>query len=161
MKDTKIISAFPACGKTYCFKNSEDYIVLDSDSSEFSWKYVDDGNNGWHKERNPDFPDNYICHIKANIGKVDYIFVSSHAEVRKALADAGIEFILVFPHSSLKAEWIGRCFLRGSGEAFCKLVASNWDEWISQMHEDAIVNNRKHYILKPGEYLSGAIKFIN
>ena len=40
MKDTKIIAAFPACGKTYYFENrEEDNIVLDSDSSKFSWTY--------------------------------------------------------------------------------------------------------------------------
>ena len=35
------------------------------------------------KHRNPEFPDNYIQPIKENIGKVDYIFVSSHKEVRR------------------------------------------------------------------------------
>ena len=42
MKDTKIISAFPACGKTYLFENFKDKIILDSDSSKFSWIIVDD-----------------------------------------------------------------------------------------------------------------------
>ena len=42
--DTKIISAFPACGKTYAFKklNENGYKILDSDSSEFSWMDVID-----------------------------------------------------------------------------------------------------------------------
>ena len=37
MKKTKIISAFPACGKTYAFKklNEKGYKILDSDSSQF------------------------------------------------------------------------------------------------------------------------------
>ena len=44
MKKTKIISAFPACGKTYAFeKLSENgYEILDSDSSKFSWMDVVD-----------------------------------------------------------------------------------------------------------------------
>ena len=123
MKDTKVIAAFPACGKTYCFNRNEDYIILDSDSSKFSWMYrkrtkeeLDDARKEWEatphlmtttsyintikdqeiKVRNPEFPKNYIEHIKENIGKVDYIFVSTHEEVRKALTDAGIEFILVY-----------------------------------------------------------------
>ena len=39
--ETKIISAFPACGKTYAFKklNEKGYKILDSDSSQFSWCY--------------------------------------------------------------------------------------------------------------------------
>ena len=35
----------------------------------------------------------------------------------------------------MKAEWIGRCFLRGSGEKFCQLIADNWDSWIDEMEE--------------------------
>lgn len=153
MKDTKIIAAFPACGKSYCFDRNEDYIILDSDSSKFSWVYT----NG-EKVRNPDFPRNYIEHIKENIGKVDFIFVSTHEEVRKALSDANIDFILVFPSESLKAEWVGRCFLRGSGEKFCQLMADNWDTWISQMWDEAICNKRKHYVLKFDEYISDILE---
>lgn len=33
----------------------------------------------------------------------------------------------------MKAEWVGRCFLRGSGEKFCQLIADNWDDWIDEM----------------------------
>lgn len=153
MKDTKVIAAFPACGKSYCFDRNEDYIILDSDSSKFSWM-PDCGNN----IRNPDFPKNYIEHIKENIGKVDFIFVSTHEEVRQALTEAGIDFILVFPEQSLKAEWVGRCFLRGSGEQFCSMIADNWDYWLSQMWDEAICKGRKHYVLKSGEYLSNALR---
>ena len=40
MKETKIISAYPCCGKTYAFENYQDiYSILDSDSSDFSWIY--------------------------------------------------------------------------------------------------------------------------
>ena len=50
MKNTIVISAFPACGKTYAFNNFQDsYSILDSDSSKFDKTY---------------FPDNYIKHIK-------------------------------------------------------------------------------------------------
>ena len=153
MKDTKVIAAFPACGKSYCFEKNEDYIILDSDSSKFSWM-LDCGN----KVRNPEFPKNYIEHIKENIGKVDYIFVSTHEEVRKALADANIDYILVFPSETLKAEWVGRCFLRGSGENFCNMIANNWDYWLSQMWDEAICKGRRHYVLKSGEYLSSALR---
>lgn len=58
-------------------------MCLDSDSSNFSWVKDENGNNT--KERNPEFPKNYIEHIKSNIGKVDVIFVSSHKVVREAL----------------------------------------------------------------------------
>ena len=155
MKDTKVIAAFPACGKSYCFDRNEDYLILDSDSSKFSWMW-DCGN----KIRNPEFPKNYIEHIKENIGKVDFIFVSTHEEVRQALTEADIDFILVFPGQALKAEWVGRCFLRGSGEQFCSMIAGNWDYWISQMWDEAICNKRKHYVLKSDEYISDILEDI-
>ena len=47
MKNTKIIAAFPACGKTYYFKNkAENISVLDSDSSTH-----------YPTEERPDLPD--------------------------------------------------------------------------------------------------------
>lgn len=160
---TKIISAFPACGKTYAFEklNQKGYTILDSDSSKFSWTereytedelqkikeeweskpymlrigegYIDLIRHNKIKVRNPEFPNNYIQHIKENIGKVDYIFVSSHKEVRDALNSNNIFFTLIYPDRSMKAEWIGRCFLRGSGEKFCQMLADNWDKWIDEM----------------------------
>lgn len=108
MKKTKIISAFPACGKTYAFKklNEKGYKILDSDSSRFSWCYDYDPtiSDQIEEYRNPEFPKKYIKHIKENIGKVDYIFVSSHKEVRDALIENGIYFTLVYPDRSMKAE---------------------------------------------------------
>lgn len=57
--NTKIISAFPACGKTYAFKklNEKGYKILDSDSSQFSWYYDYNPVNSDQIEeyRNPEF----------------------------------------------------------------------------------------------------------
>ena len=154
MKNTKIISAFPACGKTYVFENFNDKVILDSDSSKFSWVMVAN-----QKVRNPDFPQNYIRYIKENIGKADYILVSTHENVRRALEEAGIDFYLIYPDRSLKEEWIGRCFLRGSGEKFCQLIADNWDNWIDGLEEDS----KKHKFMKllNNEYLSHVIRFMD
>ena len=157
MKNTKVIAAFPACGKTYCFDRNEDYSILDSDSSKFSWIYPGGLET---KRRNPDFPKNYIEHIKENIGKVDYIFVSTHEEVRNALTEADIDFTLVFPQQSLRAEWVGRCFICGSDEKFCRMIADQWDDWILKMEEEVVYNNRKHYRLKSNEYLYDVLECI-
>lgn len=154
MKKTKIISAFPACGKTYVFENFNDKVILDSDSSKFSWVMVAN-----QKVRNPDFPQNYIRYIKENIGKADYILVSTHENVRRALEDAEIDFYLVYPDRSLKEEWIGRCFLRGSGEKFCQLIADNWNNWIDGLEEDS--KKHKFMKLKSGEHLSNVIRFLD
>lgn len=154
--NTKIYSVFPACGKTWLYENQEDYglKILDSDSSQFSWIYVDDGNNGWWKERNPDFPANYIKHIKENIGKYDCIFVSSHASVREALDKEGIGFTIVYPRMGCKAEWVGRCFIRDkNGESGCsaEVMYNNWEQWVTECLTSI---NHKEIILNSREYLS-------
>lgn len=137
MRRTFVISAFPACGKTYCFENYQDeFLMLDSDSSEFSWIKDSKGNNT--KKRNPDFPNNYIEHIKKNIGKVDVIFVSSHEVVRKALADNGVKVIIVYPNKSLKNEWVRRFRERGNDDGFINFISDNWDKFIEEIESEEL-----------------------
>jgi hypothetical protein len=125
---TKIISAFPGTGKTtYHQKHQE--TTLDSDSSNFSWVIDNEGN----KIRNPEFPKNYINHIKENIGKYEFIFVSSHKEVRDALLNECIFFYLVYPNSRRKDEFIERYKNRGNDEKFINLVSEKWDEWMREL----------------------------
>lgn len=143
----KVISAFPACGKTTYFKewgrhkdntwNDETIgeIILDSDSSEFSWIKDKDGNNT--KERNPEFPNNYIQHIKNNLDKAHIIFVSSHEMVRKALEDNDIEYHIFYPDKSMKEEWIRRFKERGNDEKFIEFISNNWDNFIDDIEIEA------------------------
>lgn len=149
---TKIISAFPACGKSWLFDNQVQLglKVADSDSSNFSWLGAESGKG---KVRNPDFPRNYIEHIKGLIGEVDYILVSSHDEVKIALEDEGLPYILVMPQEKLKAEWIGRCWLRGSPEGFLKMLDKNWDEWNDPQRLGFVWNYSGITYLGSGEYL--------
>lgn len=136
MKNTKVISAFPGTGKTYCYNKLKEIgiSVLDSDSSEFSWIKDENGNNT--TERNPDFPDNYIKHIKENIGKVSIIFVSSHDIVREAMSKESIDFILVYP--TIHSKWIyeRRYRERGSSESFIDMMDKNFDKFIEGMSKD-------------------------
>lgn len=155
--NTKIYSIFPACGKTWLYEHQEDYDlkILDSDSSNFSWIRSYSDNKEVIKLCNPDFPNNYIKHIKENIGKYDYIFVSSHASVREALDKENIDFTIVYPESSCKAEWVGRCFIRDKkGESGCGAEAmyNNFDEWFVECFETGI--NHKEIVMQPTTYLS-------
>ena len=156
--DTKIYSIFPACGKTWLYEHQEDYDlkILDSDSSDFSWiRCYDAYGKPTTKHRNPDFPNNYIKHIKENIGKYDCIFVSSHASVREALDAEGVDFTIVYPEQSCKAEWVGRCFIREqNGESGCgaKVMLDNFDDWILECFKTGI--NHKEIVLQPTTYLS-------
>lgn len=131
--DTIIISAFPGMGKTTYYNQNKD-ICLDSDSSNFSWIKDSEGNNT--KERNPEFPKNYIEHIKENMGKYDYIFISSHIEVRKALIEAEIPYFLFYPEKDRKEELIQIYKDRGNNEAFVKLLESNFENWIEAIENE-------------------------
>lgn len=125
---TTIVSAFPGCGKTTYYNANKDKSI-DSDSSEFSWITDDNGN----KTRNPDFPKNYIDHIKQNIGKVKYIFVSSHKEVRDALIKEHIPFLLFYPSINRKQEFLDKYKKRGNTDEFVKMLGNKWEEWITDI----------------------------
>ena len=129
-KRTVVVSAYPCCGKTYAFEHYQDkYSILDSDSSKFSWIHNEDGT----KVRNPEFPANYIKHIKENIGKVDFIFISSHLEVRKAMEETGIRYCTVYPKKEMLNEWVGRMYRRGDNDYVIKLHIDHWEEFMNNI----------------------------
>ena len=152
----KVISAFPACGKSTYYKEWSQYSeenvwrrnndgkqvlnnigepcgdkILDSDSSLFSWIYDEDGNKT--DTRNPDFPNNYIQHIKEHLNTEDVIFVSSHKSVRDALKEADIPYYLIYPKKEMKSTWLWRFKDRGSSEDFIQFQDEHWDEFINEM----------------------------
>ena len=131
---TMILSAFPACGKSTSYRNQERVSVLDSDSSDFSWIKDENGRNT--KERNPNFPQNYIDHIKSQIGIVDIIMVSSHEVVRRALHENDLKFFLVYPKIEFKNEWIRRFRERGNDEKFIQFISDNWEKFINELENE-------------------------
>jgi hypothetical protein len=142
---TVIVSAFPGCGKSYCTQHGKKLIVHDSDSSNFH--FVEGA-----REQNPDWPNNYIQHIKQLKSKrcYDVIFVSSHAEIRMGLKDAGLRYLLVYPEINCKDEYLQRYRDRGSPAAFVTRLEANWDNWLQSCLEDAALN----LVLKTGAFLT-------
>lgn len=140
MIHTKIISGFPGIGKTTAIALHP--TALDSDSSHFSW--FEPG------KRHPAFPSNYMEHIKSNIGKVPYIFVSSHDVVRAALPNHEIPYTLVYPDRSLKEEYLGRYQERGSDENFLMLMNAKWDDFIDSVERETVP---RKIVLQSGQYL--------
>lgn len=141
MKNTIVISAFPCCGKSTATESLKDfYSFADSDSSLFSWEDKEKG------LRNPDFPKNYIEHIKSLMGEKDVVFVSTHKEVREALEKEDIPYVLVYPENSPenKLLWTNRMKHRGNDEKFISFIVDNWDAMIDDM---AIESYPLHYIL--------------
>lgn len=148
---TKVISAFPGTGKSHFRDNyAGEGVVLDSDSSAFSWLNHADGS----KERHPDFPGNYMEHITHNLGTASVILVSTHEEVRNALVEHGIEFTLIYPDKSLKDEYIQRFRDRGSPDGFVKLMDDRWDEFVGQLEQQ---EGATHLQLQAGKYLGDVV----
>ena len=141
----KVWSVFPLCGKTYC-TNKVGIDAVDSDSSQFSW-VEEDGK----KVRNPDFPRNYIEHIKDAINKHEYVFVSSHQEVRDALEKEGIPFTLVYPHRRCLSKWIDRYAKRDFNGFPLQVLVNNWEKWHDELDAQKC---DKRIILNDDDYLS-------
>ena len=152
MAKAKVISAFPLCGKTYAVRNKKDEDkFLDSDSSAYSWR---SGFSIYGKKvRNPEFPGNYIKHIKENLTRQDIIFVSSHLEVRNALHDAEIPFTIVCPLESRRDEWIARSVMRGDSPDFTKPLYLHWNGWIREIKKEEKAGTPVVW-LKKGQYIS-------
>jgi len=149
-----IISAFPGTGKTYYSKNNNN--CFDSDSSDFSWIP-----NSKPKQRNPDFPENYFNHILNElVGKKRIIFISSHEKVRRYMIDNNIYYNLIYPHKSLKNEYIERFKKRGNDDNFIEFIDKNWNRFIDELIEQTYCT---HTILNSNEYINnymGLFQFV-
>ena len=168
-KRTMILSAFPACGKTYLYKNQKNlifnskggkiyYSFLDSDSSKFE-KY-----KGWEKE--------YVDNIEKNIGTVDFIFVSQYEEILRELKDRQIPFVTVAPDNTswandrekklIKQQWFGRFVLRDNShihdfDAWLNDLSENYDKWTSEEHLTKY-DPVSFFVLNENQYLSDIIE---
>lgn len=119
---------FLGCGKTTSYVKLKNKIdILDSDSSTFDKK---------------DFPNNYIEHIKENIGKVDIIFVSSHQIVRNAMKENNIRYSMYYPAKRRKKEMLELYKMRGNNEDFIWFLENNFDFFIDNIENEEIDGNK-------------------
>ena len=135
-----VVCGFPGVGKTYAVThwNHPDYKIYDSDSSDFSWIDKHDHSKG----RNPDFPTNYIEHIKSLDNDKSFVLVSSHKDVREALRKASIDyFIYPWLHVCNKDAYLkDRISQRDTGinsDSFVKLLSDNLVTWIKEIDTEA------------------------
>lgn len=132
-----IYSAFCGTGKSYlCDKYN--FTELEC------WKYS--LNN---------FPYNYVEDIKLNINN-DYLFISTNPIVLKELTRQSIDIVLIYPHISLKEEYMIRYRNRGSSDDFIKMIDKNWEKWITEL--DEIIFCEK-IVLESNEYIKNKINF--
>lgn len=148
---SRVIAAFPATGKSYMASRTPS--VADSDSSQFSWMHPGS------RERHPDWPHNYVEHLGHLLcSGLRLVLVSTHAEVRTALVEHGIDFTLVYPAASLRDEYRVRMERRDSPPA---LIAKVIDElWDSALAECRAQDGCEHIELGRGEYLSDVLGWI-
>lgn len=146
-----IYAGFPAIGKTHFATSVPD--AVDADSSTFSWIW----RGPEARERHPDWPQNYIDHIRS-LDTDDgprYVLVSSHREVRDALVAAEMWFTLVYPRRELREEYRLRMRLRESPEGLItKVIDELWD---GALDECAAQDGCDHIILGSGRYLGDAL----
>ena len=145
-----IICGFPGVGKTSVANNRTN--ILDAEYSAFSWNWNPE-NLEKGRERNPEFPHNYIRFIKENMDKYDVILVSSHKVVRDALKAEGIQYIIVAPECWCKNEYMIRYLQRGSDIDFIEQLYENWDEF----HYGLVHDEVPIIWLGEGKYLSDVL----
>lgn len=146
---TTVISAYPCCGKTYaCEHYKNKFLMIDSDIEQFNSITIDCYGN---KDKNPEFPRNYIEYIKDNIGKVDFIFVSSDLQVRAAMEKAGIRYCTVFPQIDMLNEWVGRMYRRGSSDFSIMFLIEHWRRFVENIYREP--HGYGIWRLKSNEYL--------
>ena len=139
--NTMLVAAFPGTGKSHYCNVDVDYMpqgfATDSDSSKFD---------------KANFPANYIEHIKQKISEgYARVFISSHKDVRNALVENGLPFVLIYPAKELKDEYLERYKQRGNNEKFIQLVSDNWDNWLDECKAQI---RCFHIELKSGQFVS-------
>jgi len=134
---TEIISAFCGTGKTFICENTSIKAI----EIEY-WKY----NN---------MDAQYINDVKNQIGKVDYIFISTDPKGLILLHNEGIKIILVYPKNELRNEYLDRYIERDSPYDFIGTFMKHWHLWINELKEQKYCT---HIILESGEYLQNIIK---
>jgi hypothetical protein len=145
-----IISAFIASGKTWLTLNAKQldlsgYNILDLDSS------IIPKENG---QRASNFKELYMAKVRDSIAPNTIILISTHEEIRSALAEQGLDYALVYPRRDLEEEWIKRLELRKSPQGLIDIVRRDWSMMLGECEDQG---GCKHFILEKGQYLSNMI----
>lgn len=148
MHQTKLIAGFPGVGKTWLSLSYQTGDILDLDSAQYSWASLG--------IRNPDFVTDYIEAIESNLGKYKLILISTHAEIRQALADKGIRYTLVYPSKDCKEVYMASRYI-GRDPKFIKLMDTKWDSFIESLGSNSDGNT---VILSENQYLRDVLDLL-
>lgn len=156
-----IISAFPGTGKTTAAGLMKEAVDLESTPFKFP---VDWEKGSVPTEEAEDWVQKYVDQITLMASECgyDFVFVSSHQEVRKELRKREIPFISVIPQTDLRDEYMIRYIGRGNDMKFLRNIYDNWFDWLHE-YDNEFING--FYVpgtepqeivihLKSGQYVS-------
>ena len=156
-----IISAFPGTGKTTAAGLMKEAVDLESTPFKFPVDWV---NGTTATEEAEGWVEKYVDQITLMASECgyDFVFVSSHQEVRKELRKREIPFISVIPQTDLRDEYMIRYISRGNDMEFLRNIYDNWYAWLNEYDEEifkVIFEEGAHpqeivVRLKSGQYVS-------
>jgi len=93
----------------------------------------------------------YIQDVKAQLGKVDFVFLSTEVEGLQLLHNEGLEIFLVYPQKNLRNEYLDRYIERDNPYDFIGTMMKFWDTTIEKLQEQKYC---KQFVLEKNQYLS-------
>lgn len=157
-----IISGFAGIGKTTVTEKYPNQIV-DLESSDYKWIYEDKDTANMlkevrkgvsHKHQNPAWPQNYVNAIKKYSEKFDVVLIAQHEDIRNLLDKNKVEYVLCFPNSNCKKEYVERYTKRGNQQDFMEMMKNNFEQRI----EDLKKCPQKQFVLSSGKFLEDILK---
>lgn len=130
-----IISGFAGIGKTEAAKKG---LIVDLESTPFKKDWA------------------VYANVAIHMSKSGYdVAISAHPEIRKELAERGVDYIYVTPYVEDKKHFIERYKRRGNSNGFIDLFNNKWDSFIKP-----ISDQEKVYRVANNQFLSDIIKEI-
>lgn len=151
-----IYSVFPGLGKSYTARVTMAGKAIDAESSKFQWldyeSHNEEKNKGKLKNKNPEWPKNYIDFIKSQYNENMIIFISAQPEILNALGEQNIPFKTITPDASTKDQIVARYESRGNNKDFINMMSSNFEKFITSMDTNAYASD--HLKLKENHRLA-------
>ena len=151
-----IYSVFPGLGKSYTARVTMAGKAIDAESSKFQWldyeSHNEEKNKGKLKNKNPEWPKNYIDFIKSQYNENMIVFISAQPEILNALGEQNIPFKTITPDASTKDQIVARYESRGNNKDFINMMSSNFEKFITSMDTNAYASD--HLKLKENHRLA-------
>lgn len=132
-----IYSVFPGLGKSYTARVTMAGKAIDAESSKFQWldyeNHNEEKNKGKLKNKNPEWPENYIEFITSQNTDDKIILISAQPEILNTLGEKDIPFKTITPDVYTKEQIMARYETRGNNKEFIHMMSSNFEKFITSM----------------------------